>query len=1621
MAGRTIDVKLRVRGDGSEKRALNTMQQMNKEKDKLERPSRVLSQAAAESREYGVARSAVGTGAAGRDFAKQAQGLGGLVQLYATFAANAFAAQAAFTALSNAMDTTNMVRGMDQLGASTGVALGGLSKRLVQVTDGAISMRDAMEATTKATAAGMTQKQLLELGEGAKKVSQAMGVSMPDALSRLSRGITKLEPELLDELGLFTKIDPAVQEYARSIGKTANTLTDFERRQAFTVAVLKELKTKFGEVAVDVNPYSKLLSVLKDVTQAGLELINKVASPIASIFANNSSLIVASLLLIGTTLVSRVFPIFSEWRKRITETAQDAKAKAALIQESFGIKFVERTNQIFNVPQLKREADIAIKTRDDAIKQFLQQDNNYAKSAKSRSKIFQTLTSGGEIDDQMLARMQKEAAARTKDNTEASLKHAAALKKVQESIKAATIAQKELNRAQDEAQMVADKPTKFLSPDWQREQIYKKAAARSERLNILSTVSENVDTGGFKFAMGELNKQVKDSKALGFFDKFRTLVTGAFAAGTEVASVFLRAISNFNVYIMAATTAIAIFDAVFSKNEKQLQEYTDSIEVLNESTKTMIDTSNKLGKSMIDEKSIIARATAFENLADSIDTTIDKFNKQKDAASWWDSTKNWVKDLGIFSAGTASDLSSSLSKAIRSGIENAPGNAGQEFQQEVFGILGIDKLEDLDKALKNVAKREDSAAVLKKIGQAAEDSKAPIKDMSNSLVNFDNALKAASIAQKDLLNTFLPTDPLSKYGSALIQVGLSFQKAFDTAPAASMNMILKDISNIQLFPEETMRQLTAVRGEFTESAKTIKAVDLAIMDVDVRLQDLSKSIIAVGGTPENARATTMASLTSISGSKAQKEAGVPQGLATARTSIDRRDLEQRRADREVLNKFREDLVSLRRTEQQKIEETFNIIKNSGAELIARGLELVQQSLTNAQQQARIDIEKARVQGLGGFTEIGVTADLKQQELKLQESMIRVQTSLNDSVLRNAIATELLASINLKTDLDAKQKAGEKLTGAEQRAYKSASDVISDFTALAEYFGKSPESRSRMSLPKTKSIMVQDELGVETEKQVPLGAAGQAIVAQQAQIQIGQKTALTQIAGKKELVELERVKNIRSETFKRSQDELKLDIDRLKTQRQSLDTIVDGLPYQDESLLLRKQQLDQDIKSKELALTLNEAQNKINELNRYNTETKLKYNDLVLRDIGLQQGIQSSLETQFNIQKDQVEFENKKAIAANRYAKALYEAEQVSKGRQFTEKMSELEVSGAQELLSIRSSMGQITDKEQYQLTKSLAIQSLRNQVASSEAALAEKRQKAETEYANKLEVANAKTNMTERLTQLAIINTERANTLKDLEREDALLQKQNQTRKTVIDLQGSMTYEQQEFTKSFQNGFMSMGDAIADFAMTGKLNFKGLIDSMISDFIRMMLRIQMQKLAVSATSPEGWIGKIGAAMFGAATGSPTAGFTGDTGGSLFNIDQIPVKQAKGGAWNAGVQAFAKGGMFTNSIVNSPTLFKFAKGTGLMGEAGPEAIMPLTRDNSGRLGVTAQNSNASIDVVVNNYTGQQATTRESKDARGNRKIEVVVGDMAATEMSRPGSMTQQSMKNNFGIQPILTRR
>ncbi|PPA01849.1 phage tail tape measure protein, partial [Pseudomonas sp. MWU12-2312b] len=132
----------------------------------------------------------------------------------------------------------------------------------------------------------------------------------------------------------------------------------------------------------------------------------------------------------------------------------------------------------------------------------------------------------------------------------------------------------------------------------------------------------------------------------------------------------------------------------------------------------------------------------------------------------------------------------------------------------------------------------------------------------------------------------------------------------------------------------------------------------------------------------------------------------------------------------------------------------------------------------------------------------------------------------------------------------------------------------------------------------------------------------------------------------------------------------------------------------------------------------------------------------------------------------------------------------------------------------------------------------------------------------------------------------------------------------------------------FTSAFSGLEDGIVDFVRTGKLSFKDMADSIIEDLIR----IQVRQAAAGFLS----------SAFGAFTGggSGTGKMTGFSEGAM-------VPNAKGGVYRSASLSSYSGGVY-----NTPQTFAFAKGAGIFAEAGPEAIMPLTRAADGSLGVRA---------------------------------------------------------------------
>jgi tape measure domain-containing protein len=120
----------------------------------------------------------------------------------------------------------------------------------------------------------------------------------------------------------------------------------------------------------------------------------------------------------------------------------------------------------------------------------------------------------------------------------------------------------------------------------------------------------------------------------------------------------------------------------------------------------------------------------------------------------------------------------------------------------------------------------------------------------------------------------------------------------------------------------------------------------------------------------------------------------------------------------------------------------------------------------------------------------------------------------------------------------------------------------------------------------------------------------------------------------------------------------------------------------------------------------------------------------------------------------------------------------------------------------------------------------------------------------------------------------------------------------------------------------------------------------------------------------------GSSMAGAAGGS-AAGATAFAGSVDFAAKIAPLALAHGGIFShSGLVPFAKGG-----IVDSPHIFPFANGTGLMGEAGPEAIVPLKRMSNGALGIQQSGSgkgNSVGDTTIHNNVNVTVSSSGDSD-------------------------------------------
>ena len=124
-------------------------------------------------------------------------------------------------------------------------------------TDGLVSDRALAQQFNLARQAGISQDAFLELTKVARTAGRVLGRDVAESVERLTLGIAKQEKEVLDELGIVFNATQVYEKYAQGLGKSAQALTDLEKRQAFTNEVLRQGQTLVANNASEVESASE--------------------------------------------------------------------------------------------------------------------------------------------------------------------------------------------------------------------------------------------------------------------------------------------------------------------------------------------------------------------------------------------------------------------------------------------------------------------------------------------------------------------------------------------------------------------------------------------------------------------------------------------------------------------------------------------------------------------------------------------------------------------------------------------------------------------------------------------------------------------------------------------------------------------------------------------------------------------------------------------------------------------------------------------------------------------------------------------------------------------------------------------------------------------------------------------------------------------------------------------------------------------------------------------------------------------------------------------------------------------------------------------------------------------
>lgn len=241
-----------------------------------------------------------------RDFAAMAKIGGSLPIMYAALASNIFVLQSAFEQLKLGDQLNRLEKFGVIVGTQTGTPVQTLARSLQEAAGYAISFEEAMRQASSASAYGFDAEQLNKFGLVARRAAAVLGVDMTDALNRVIKGVSKQEIELLDELGVTIRLNDAYADYVKQLNAAntgitynINSLTTFQKQQAYANAVIAESTKRFGylDEVLRATPWEQFAAnadaALRKIQQAAAKYLGPVIDAINTVFYTSQASISA--------------------------------------------------------------------------------------------------------------------------------------------------------------------------------------------------------------------------------------------------------------------------------------------------------------------------------------------------------------------------------------------------------------------------------------------------------------------------------------------------------------------------------------------------------------------------------------------------------------------------------------------------------------------------------------------------------------------------------------------------------------------------------------------------------------------------------------------------------------------------------------------------------------------------------------------------------------------------------------------------------------------------------------------------------------------------------------------------------------------------------------------------------------------------------------------------------------------------------------------------------------------------------------------------------------------------------------------------------------------------------